>query len=68
MKYAFESLLRNEFETRSNEFDNKTIYTTNPIDSYGLELELWKSLVILAAIIIFFRFAALLFLYLLRSK
>lgn len=41
MKYAFEALLRNEFETRSDEFDNKTIYTTNPVNSYGLELGLW---------------------------
>lgn len=24
-KYAFESLIRDEFKTRSNEFDNKTI-------------------------------------------
>ncbi|CAD8169780.1 unnamed protein product [Paramecium octaurelia] len=68
MKYAFEALVWNEFETRDDEFVGKTIENSNPIDTYNLTLGLWKCLVILAAIILFFRFMALMFLYLLRGK
>ncbi|CAK84665.1 unnamed protein product (macronuclear) [Paramecium tetraurelia] len=68
MKYAFEALVWNEFETRRDEFIGQTIENSNPIDTYNLDLGLWKCLVILAAIILFFRFMALMFLYLLRGK
>jgi len=68
MKYAFEALVWNEFETRDNEFKGKTIQDTNPIETYDLTLGLWKCLVILTAIILFFRFMALMFLYILRGK
>ncbi|CAD8112607.1 unnamed protein product [Paramecium primaurelia] len=68
MKYAFEALVWNEFDSRSDEFLGTTIQNSNPIDTYDLTLGLWKCLVILVAIILFFRIMAMMFLYLLRQK
>lgn len=66
MKYAFEALVWNEFDSRSDEFLGTTIQNSNPIDTYDLNLGLWKCLVILVGIILLFRIMAMMFLYLLR--
>ncbi|CAK84666.1 unnamed protein product (macronuclear) [Paramecium tetraurelia] len=68
MKYAFEALIYNEYDTRRDEFIGQTIQNQNPIDTFSLDFGLWNSIYVLIAFPIFFRILSLMFLYLGRSR
>lgn len=61
LKYSFEAMSRNEFNGRIYEFGD-------PIDNLGLHIGLWESIGILTTFAILIRFAAFIFLYMLKSK
>lgn len=68
MKYAFESLIYDEYDTRRHEFIGEKIENLNPIEKFSLEFGLWNSIYVLIAFPIIFRLLSLMFLYLGRSR
>lgn len=68
MKYAFEALIYDEYETRRNEFIGEKIDDLNPIEKFSLNFGLWNSIYVLIAFPIIFRFLSFMFLYFGRSR
>lgn len=68
MKYAFEALIYDEYDTRRNEFVGYNIEDLNPIEKFSLDFGLWNSIYVLIAFPIMFRFLSFIFLYLGRSR
>ncbi|CAD8191656.1 unnamed protein product [Paramecium pentaurelia] len=68
MKYAFEALIYDEYDTRRHEFIGGKIDNLNPIDKFSLDFGIWNSIYVLIAFPIIFRLLSLMFLYLGRSR
>ncbi|CAK84182.1 unnamed protein product (macronuclear) [Paramecium tetraurelia] len=68
LKYAFEALIYDEYDTRRDEFSGIKIEDLNPIEKFSLDFGLWNSIYVLITFPILFRFLSLIFLYLGKSK